>query len=201
MKENQSTESPKIILAVTGASGAGYARLLADKLLELSPAGSTLDMVFSETGQAIWRQETDNAPILPGVRVWDNHNFSAPFASGSSRYQTLIICPCSMGTVGRIASGTAESLITRAADVMLKERRRVILVPRETPFSLIHLRNLEQLTLAGAIVVPASPSFYNHPATLTEALMTVVDRVLDLSGFPRPYPRWGTNTDTKQTPL
>ena len=96
-----------------------------------------------------------------------------------------------MGTAARIAGGTAESLITRAADVMLKERRRLILVPRETPFSLIHLRNLEQLTLAGAIVVPASPSFYSLPRTLEEVVMTVVDRLLDLSGFSRPTPRWG----------
>ncbi len=191
MQTSLPSESPKIIIAITGASGSVYAKLLLEWISRLAPAGTTIDLVFSGTGRTIWHHETDNAPLPDGIRVWENHDFSAPFASGSSRYQTMIVCPCSMGTAARIAGGTAESLITRAADVMLKERRRLILVPRETPFSLIHLRNLEQLTLAGAIVVPASPSFYSLPRTLEEVVMTVVDRLLDLSGFSRPTPRWG----------
>lgn len=191
MQTSLPSESPKIIVAVTGASGSVYAKLLLEWLSRLAPAGTTIDLVFSGTGRTIWHHETNDATLPEGIRVWENHDFSAPFASGSSRYHTMIVCPCSMGTAARIAGGAAESLITRTADVMLKERRRLILVPRETPFSLIHLRNLEQLTLAGAIVVPASPSFYSQPRTLEDAVMTVVDRLLDLSGFSRPSPRWG----------
>jgi 4-hydroxy-3-polyprenylbenzoate decarboxylase len=123
--------------------------------------------------------------------MYDPRNFFAPPASGSAGYDTMIICPCTMGTMGRIAAGTADDLMTRSADVMLKERRRLILVPRETPFSLVHIRNMELLTQAGAIICPASPSFYSKPASIEEAVMTVVDRVLHLAGFEIDSYRWG----------
>ncbi|HEY0432640.1 MAG TPA: UbiX family flavin prenyltransferase, partial [Chitinophagaceae bacterium] len=119
------------------------------------------------------------------------NDFSAPFASGSGRFDTMIIVPCSMGTLGRIAGGTSNDLVTRAADVMLKERRRLICVVRDTPFNLIHIRNMETVTLAGGIICPASPSFYSRPLTIEAAAATVVDRVLDLAGIPVNTFRWG----------
>ena len=123
-------------------------------------------------------------------RLWSNNDFNAPFASGSSSYDTMIICPASMGMVGRIAHGVSDDLITRAADVMLKERRHLILVPRETPYSLIHINNMKLLTEAGAIICPATPSFYSRPQTIDELVMTVIDRVLTLAGFTIDTFRW-----------
>ncbi len=121
-----------------------------------------------------------------------NH-FYAPFASGSSQFDTMIICPASMGTIGRIANGTSDDLIARSADVMLKERRRLILVPREAPYNLIHINNLKAVTEAGAIVCPASPSFYSNPKTIDDLVMTVVDRIIDLAGFDSNGFRWMEN--------
>ena len=115
----------------------------------------------------------------------------APFASGSGRYDTMIIVPCSMGTLGRIATGVSSDLITRAADVVLKERRRLICVIRDTPYNLVHIRNMETVTLAGGIICPATPSFYSRPKTIEEAAATVVDRVLDLADFRIDTFRWG----------
>ena len=126
-------------------------------------------------------------------RCIDNKTFNAPFASGSSQYDTMIICPASMGTTGRIANGTSEDLIGRTADVMLKERRRLIIVPRETPYSLIHINNMKTLTLAGAIICPATPSFYSNPRTIDDLVMTVVDRIIDLAGFDNKSFRWMEN--------
>ncbi|HMW26105.1 MAG TPA: UbiX family flavin prenyltransferase, partial [Ferruginibacter sp.] len=125
------------------------------------------------------------------LRVYETTDFNAPFASGSGQYDTMIIVPCSMGTLGRIASGISNDLISRAADVILKERRKLICVVRETPYSLIHIRNMETVTLAGGIICPATPSFYSQPATIEEAAATVVDRVLDLAGIPVKTYRWG----------
>ena len=118
-------------------------------------------------------------------------DFNAPFASGSSSYRTMVIVPCSMGTLGRIAGGYSTDLITRAADVMLKERRRLILVPRDTPFSLIHINNMKTVTEAGGIVCPASPSFYSNPRSFEDLAATVVDRVIDLAGLEQNTFRWG----------
>ena len=117
-------------------------------------------------------------------------NFYAPFASGSGQYTIMIIVPCSMGTLGRIASGISNDLISRAADVILKERRKLICVVRDTPYNLIHIRNMETITLAGGIICPASPSFYSKPQTIDEAAATVVDRILDLCGFDIKTFRW-----------
>ena len=132
------------------------------------------------------------SPDTP-AKVYDNKTFNAPFASGSSQYDTMIICPASMGTTGRIANGTSDDLIARTADVMLKERRRLIIVPRETPYSLIHINNMKTLTLAGAIICPATPSFYSNPKTIDDLVMTVVDRIIDLAGFDNKSFRWMEN--------
>ena len=124
-------------------------------------------------------------------RFFDKQNFNAPFASGSAKYNCMIIVPCSMGTLGRIASGVSDDLVTRAADVVLKERRKLILMVRETPYNLIHIKNMETVTLAGGIICPCSPSFYSQPTTIEAAAATVVDRALDLAGIDISSYRWG----------
>ncbi|HVN58497.1 MAG TPA: UbiX family flavin prenyltransferase [Bacteroidales bacterium] len=184
----------KIIVAITGASGSAYAERLLDRLGDLKNPPEAIAVVFSETAKRIWEHETGKKISLKKPsREYDNKSYFAPFASGSSDYDTMIICPASMGTLGRIAGGTSDDLIARAADVMLKERRRLIVVPRETPYNLIHIRNMESLTLAGAIICPASPSFYSKPATVEELLDTVVDRLLLLAGFEAETYRWMDN--------
>ena len=122
---------------------------------------------------------------------YSQQDFNAPFASGSGQYDTMIIIPCSMGTLGRIASGISNDLISRAADVILKERRKLICVLRDTPYNLIHIRNMETITLAGGIICPATPSFYSKPTTIEEVAATVVDRVIDLAGLQNESYRWG----------
>ena len=188
---NTSSNNRKIILAVTGASGSIYALKLLEKLQHLKDAPKEVAVVFSDTAKDIWKAETGTiyTPVLP-AKEYNNNSFFAPFASGSSKFDTMIICPASMGMAGRIANGTSEDLIARTADVMLKERRRLILVPRETPYSLIHIENMKKLTLAGAIICPATPSFYSNPETIEDLVMTVVDRILDLAGFEISSFRW-----------
>jgi flavin prenyltransferase len=184
----------KIILAVTGASGSLYALKLLEKLGQLKSSPAEIAVIFSDTAKEIWVAETDKkfTALFP-EKEYNNKTFNAPFASGSSIFDTMIICPASMGTVGRIANGTSDDLITRSADVILKERRRLIIVPRETPYSLIHINNLKTLTLAGAIICPASPSFYSNPKTIDDLVMTVVNRILDLAGFYSNSFRWMEN--------
>ena len=181
----------KIIVAVTGASGAVYAQKLLEKLARLKSPPSEIAVIFSDNARAIWEFET-GCPFLPEkpAREYSNKDFYAPFASGSSDYDTMIICPASMGVLGRIAGGTSEDLIARSADVILKERRKLIVVPREAPFNLIHIRNMETLTLAGAIVCPASPSFYSKPGSIDDLVMTIVERVLSLAAFDSDRFRW-----------
>ncbi len=184
----------KIVLAVAGASGAVYAEKLLEKLIKADDAPSEIAVIFSDKAVEIWEYETGNPfSPAPGAKVFKNSDFFAPFASGSSSYDTMIICPASMGIMGRIANGVSDDLITRAADVMLKERRRLIIVPRETPYNLIHIRNMESLTLAGAIICPATPSFYSRPATIDDLVMTVVDRIISLAGFNAGAYRWMEN--------
>lgn len=184
-------ESNKIILAVTGASGSVYGLRLLEKLGKLEGKLDEIAVVFSDRGKEIWEYETGKKfSAGSGIREYSNADFYAPFASGSSDYRTMIICPASMGMTGRIANGTADDLISRAADVILKERRKLIIVPRETPYNLIHIRNLEKLTLAGAVICPASPSFYSLPKTIDDLVMTVVDRIIDLAGFKSDTFRW-----------
>ncbi len=184
----------KIILAITGASGSIYAQKLLERLSTLKAAPSEIAVVFSDTAKEIWEYETGQK-FFPGplAKVFENENFYAPFASGSSTYSSMIICPASMGTIGRIANGVSDDLISRAADVMLKERRRLIMVPRETPYNLIHIRNMEILTRAGAIICPATPSFYCKPITIDDLVMTVVDRIISLAGYDSDSYHWMEN--------
>jgi len=181
----------KIILAVTGASGSVYALKLLGKLSALKMPPAEIAVVFSDTAKEIWKHETGQIYIpVPPARVFENNNFFAPFASGSSTYSTMIICPASLGTLGRIANGVSDDLISRAADVILKERRKLILVPRETPYNLIHIKNMEVLTLAGAVICPATPSFYSKPQTIEDLVMTVVNRIISLAGYESDSYHW-----------
>jgi 4-hydroxy-3-polyprenylbenzoate decarboxylase len=182
----------KIVVAITGASGSVYANVLLTKLLQLKSHYSELSVVITENARQVWLTELGNNDYTDfDVKFYSQQDFTAPFASGSGAYTTMIIIPCSMGTLGRIAGGISNDLITRAADVMLKERRKLICVARETPYSLIHIKNMESITLAGGIICPATPSFYSKPATIEEVAATVVDRVLDLAGLPVKTFRWG----------
>ncbi len=183
----------KIAVAITGASGSIYAQDLLQKLCGLKDQVTEIALVMSQNAQEVWQTELGNESWRDfPVRRFDRNDFSAPIASGSGQYDTLIVIPCSMGTLGRIANGVSGDLITRAADVILKERRKLILVARETPYNLIHIRNMEAVTLAGGIICPATPSFYSRPQTPQAIAATVVDRVLDLAGLKHPTFRWGS---------
>ena len=182
----------KIAVAVTGASGSIYARVLLNKLVKLKDQLSEVSMVFSDNAKDVWKHELGNSDYESyPFKMYGKQDFFAPIASGSARYETLIICPCSMGTLARIATGVSNDLITRAADVMLKERRKLILVTRDTPLSLIHINNMKTVTEAGGIICPASPSFYSQPKTIEELASTVIDRVIDLTGLQQDSFRWG----------
>jgi 4-hydroxy-3-polyprenylbenzoate decarboxylase len=186
----------KIAVAITGASGAIYAKLLLQKLVQLRDQCAEVSVVMSANAKLVWQTELDNADFASfPFRYFEKTDFSAPFASGSARYDALLVVPCSMGTLGRIAGGTSDDLVTRGADVMLKERKRLILVIRDTPYNLIHIKNMETVTLAGGIICPATPSFYSKPATIEAVAQTVVDRVIDLAGFTNDTFRWG-NVDS-----
>lgn len=182
----------KIAIGVTGASGAIYARLLIHELAKHPQQVSECGIVFSCSAQQVWKTELGefNSAEFP-FKVFSPKDFSAPFASGSAGYDAMIVCPCSMGTLGRIAGGISDDLMTRAADVMLKERKKLILVTRESPLNLIHIRNMETVTSAGAIVLPASPSFYSQPQTIEQLCMTVVHRALQLCGLSTGSYEWG----------
>jgi 4-hydroxy-3-polyprenylbenzoate decarboxylase len=174
----------KLVVAISGASGAPYAKRLLDFLAEQGPrSGVEADLVFTQTGKQVWRQEIGAEPRYP-FRIWKNQDFTAPFASGSALYDGMVVIPCSAGALARIAHGISVDLVGRAADVMLKERRRLVLVLRETPISLVHARAIAQAIEAGAFVMPASPSFYSGPRTVGELVDTVVARVLDRLGLP-----------------
>ena len=187
----------KIVVAITGASGSVYSKVLLDKLFTVKKQWTAeLGIIMTENAKEVWKTELDTPldtyteQILP-VKFYSQNDFMAPFASGSGQYDTMIIVPCSMGTLGRIAAGTSNDLITRAADVVLKERRKLICVVRDTPYNLIHIRNMETVTLAGGIICPATPSFYSKPATIEDVAATVVDRVIDLAGLNINTYRWG----------
>ena len=182
----------KIVIAITGASGSIYARLLLDKLIQIKDQYEEIAVVMSDNAKKIWQTELDNEHFKNyPVAYYDKFDFNAPFASGSARYNIMMVVPCSMGTLGRIASGISDDLITRAADVILKERRKLILAIRDTPYNIIHLKNMETVTLAGGIICAATPSFYSKPKTIEEAAATVVDRIIDLAGLELDSFRWG----------
>jgi 4-hydroxy-3-polyprenylbenzoate decarboxylase len=171
----------KLLLAITGASGAIYPKLFLENIKKQS--GVDCFVVASENAQRIFKEECG----LPLGDIWphvyDRRNFDVPYVSGSSKMDAMIVLPCSMGTLGRMASGISDDAITRAADVFLKERRKLILVPRDTPFNAIHLENMLRLDRAGALILPATPSFYSHPKTVDEVAATVVSRILDHLGL------------------
>jgi flavin prenyltransferase len=181
----------KIIVGITGASGSVYAKVLMDRLVQLQDQIETVGLVFSDNAKTVWEYELGNKEYenIP-YKTYDKNDFMAPFASGSARFETMIICPCSMGTLSRIAHGISNDLLTRAADVILKERRKLILVTRDTPLSIIHLDNMRTITMAGGIILPASPSFYSRPDTFEKLAATVIDRALDLAGFENLTYRW-----------
>lgn len=187
-----------VVLAVTGASGACYARRFLERAAALE--GVALHLLLTDTAREIWRHElgceapfAGTATLPAGVTLLDDHRFDAPFCSGSAAADVVVVLPCSMGMLGRIAAGTADDAVARIADVQLKERRPLILVPRETPLSLIHLRNMTALTEAGAVIAPAAPGFYNRPADLAVLVDGFVGRLLHLAGLAPldPAYRWG----------
>jgi len=182
----------KIIVAVTGASGAIYAKVLFDKLVQLQAQIEEVGVLMSDNAKYVWKTELENTDYnnYP-FTFYDKMEFMAPFASGSANFGTMIICPSSMGTMGRIAAGISNDLTTRAADVILKERRKLIIVARETPYSLIHINNMKTITEAGGIICPATPSFYSKPQTFEQLSATVIDRVLTLSGLQNNAYSWG----------
>jgi 4-hydroxy-3-polyprenylbenzoate decarboxylase len=188
------TTGHKIILAITGASGSVYEKNLLTKLTNLKHPPAEIAVIFSDNAKEIWEYEIGRRyKAKAPAKEFENSSFFAPFASGSTDYDTMIVCPASMGIIGRIACGTSENLIARAADVMLKERRKLILVPRETPYNLIHIKNMETLTIAGAVICPATPSFYSKPRTIDDLVNTVVERILLLAGFETEAYRWMKN--------
>jgi 4-hydroxy-3-polyprenylbenzoate decarboxylase len=183
----------KIVVGVGGASGSIYAHRLLMELARIGERAGNLQVgvVFSSSGRQVWKHELGVEPELP-FRVWDNRDFHAPFASGSAGWDAMAVVPCSTAGLGRIAHGVADDLLGRAADVMLKERRTLVLVVRETPLSAIHLENMLTATRAGAVVLPASPSFYSQPRSIDDLVGSVVGRVLDHLGLANDVmPRWG----------
>jgi len=184
----------KIVVAVTGASGSIYTKVLLSKLQQLSDQVEQVGVIMSDNARVVWKYELgdtsyDDFPF----KMYEKGDFFAPFASGSAQYKIMIICPCSMGTLGRIAAGISNDLTTRAADVILKERRKLILVTRDTPLSLIHINNMKTVTEAGGIICPASPSFYSRPPSFEALAATVTDRVIDLAGLSADSFRWNEN--------
>lgn len=186
------SKKQKIVVSVSGASGAIYAKVLFDRLQQLSDQIDEVGVLMSDNAKYVWKTELGNADYkdLP-FTFYSPQDFTAPFASGSARFETMIICPCSMGTLGRIAQGISNDLTTRSADVILKERRKLILVARDTPLNLIHINNMKTITEAGGIICPATPSFYSNPNTFEELAATVVDRVISLSGLELDSYQWG----------
>jgi len=179
----------KILVAMTGASGALYAQRLLDNL---DPAQHELHLVMSNYARTVLSEELpEGLRTPPGATTHNLKSMNAPFASGSNPVDAMVVIPCTMGTLGRIAHGFSEDVLLRAADVTLKEKRKLILVPRETPLSLVHVKNFELLLLAGAIILPANPSFYHRPKNIEQVVDSVVGRVLDHLGISHNLvPRW-----------
>lgn len=190
----------RIVIGISGASGAPYAERLLEVLCsEQFKARVTLALVLSATAQEVWDHECTRPLQAFEVPLYGGRDYSAPFASGSSAPDAMVIVPASMSTVARVAHGISDNLLTRAADVVLKERKRLIVVPRETPYSEVHLKNLLELTRLGALVLPASPSFYGKPKNVRELIDTVIGRLLDQLGLPHALTRrWGEQTQREK---
>ena len=182
----------KIVIAITGASGSIYAKLLLDQLSKLKNQIDEIGIIMSDNAKDVWKFELGNTDYnnYP-FKIYSKNDFMAPFASGSAKYSHMVVVPCSMGTLGRIASGISNDLTTRAADVILKERKKLVLVARETPLNLIQIENMKAITLAGGIICPAVPSYYSRPESIEELAYTVVHRVIDLLGLESESYRWG----------
>jgi len=181
-----------IVVAITGASGAIYAKVLLDKLIELKEQINEVGILMSENAKFVWETEMGNTEYKNyPFKFYSKMDFTAPFASGSANYKAMIICPCSMGTMGRIANGLSNDLTTRSADVILKERRKLIIVARETPYNLIHINNMKKITESGGIICPATPSFYSNPKSFEELSLTVINRVIDIAGLENKSYSWG----------
>jgi 4-hydroxy-3-polyprenylbenzoate decarboxylase len=186
--QNNKAPLKKIVVSVTGASGSIYAKRFLTQLSAFE--NIEVGVVLSKNAPDVWAHELQEPLDLP-FPVYDRTNYNAPFASGSAQYRHMVILPCSMGTLGRIASGFSDDLTTRSADVILKERRQLICVVRDTPLNLIHINNMKTVTEAGGIILPAVPSFYSRPQTIEEVVDTVTHRILDLIGLERKTYRWG----------
>ena len=180
----------KVIVAVTGASGAIYARQALETLLD-HPEVERIALIFSDHAEDVISAEGVTLPTSERIEHYANGDMWASVASGSARWDAMVVVPASMGTVARVASGISRTLIERAADVMLKERRPLVMVVRESPYSIIHLRNLTALTEAGAIILPTSPSFYFNPSTIEELCRTISVRALELVGLKIDHREWG----------
>ena len=181
----------KIIVAITGASGSIYAKVLLDQLVVLKDQIDAVGVVMSKNAKDVWEFELGNDSYKDyPFKYYEKNDFMAPFASGSAQYKTMIVAPCSMGTLARIATGVSNDLVTRAADVILKERRKLILINRDTPLNLIHINNMKTITEAGGIIMPASPSFYSKPNNFEELAATVINRVIDLADLKKDSYRW-----------
>src|SRR6266581_8583653 len=185
----------KLVIAATGASGSIYLQQL---LRQIDASQHEVHLVMSSHAKQVVAQEIDQLDVPAGVKEHPDNDLNVPFVSGSSRFDAMVIVPCSMGTLGRIASGCSDSALLRAADVFLKEHRKLIVVPRETPWNLIHARNIVTLLEAGAVVLPAIPSFYSRPTSVIDVVDTVVWRILDQIGLPsaRAY-RWADQTSRR----
>ena len=181
----------KIIVAITGASGSIYAKVLLDQLVLLKDQIDSVGIVMSKNAKDVWEFELGNDSYKDyPFKYYEKNDFMAPFASGSAQYKIMIVAPCSMGTLARIATGVSNDLVTRAADVILKERRKLILINRDTPLNLIHINNMKTITEAGGIIMPASPSFYSKPINFEELAATVINRVIDLADLKKDSYRW-----------
>jgi flavin prenyltransferase len=185
----------KLVIAATGASGTIYLQRL---LEQIDCNANEVHLVMSAHAKQVAAQEVDKFGIPNGIIQHADNDLNVPFVSGSAKFDAMVVVPCSMATLGRIASGSSDSALLRAADVFLKERRKLILVPRETPWNLIHARNVVTLLEAGAVVLPAIPSFYSRPASLNEVVDTVVWRILDQIDLPssRAY-RWAEGKNSR----
>jgi flavin prenyltransferase len=178
----------KLVIAATGASGTIYLQRLLD---QIDATTNEVHLVMSAHAKQVAAQEVEHLAVPQGVAQHAENDLNVPFVSGSARFDAMVIVPCSMATLGRIASGVSDSALLRAADVFLKERRKLIVVPRETPWSLIHARNVVTLLEAGAVVLPAIPSYYSRPQSVDAVVDTVVWRILDQAGLPNPRAyRW-----------